>query len=67
MIIWTPKRSCCAPSRRRPPHPSTTLSWEQETRRSNRKKQLSAQRDQVLATIERAEQRKRMIAGSRAS
>jgi ATPase subunit of ABC transporter with duplicated ATPase domains len=38
------------------------LSWEEQKRRSNRKKQLPAQRDEVLAKIERAEARKAEIA-----
>jgi ATPase subunit of ABC transporter with duplicated ATPase domains len=37
------------------------LSWEEQKRRSNRKKQLPAQRDEVLAKIERAEARKAVI------
>ncbi len=39
-----------------------TLSWEEQKRRNNRKKQLPAQRDEVLAAIERAEARKAVIA-----
>jgi len=42
--------------------PAATQSWEEQKRRKNRKKQLPAQRDQVLAQIERAEQRKAVIA-----
>jgi len=42
--------------------PAVTQSWEEQKRRKNRKKQLPAQRDQVLAQIERAEQRKAVIA-----
>jgi ATPase subunit of ABC transporter with duplicated ATPase domains len=42
--------------------PTGALSWEEQKRRSNRKKQLPAQRDQVLAEIDRAEQRKAKIA-----
>jgi len=38
-----------------------TLSWEEQKRRSNRKKQLPGQRDDVLAKIERAEARKAAI------
>jgi ATPase subunit of ABC transporter with duplicated ATPase domains len=38
------------------------LSREEQKRRSNRKKQLPAQRDEVLAAIERAEARKAAIA-----
>jgi ATPase subunit of ABC transporter with duplicated ATPase domains len=41
---------------------SSPLSWEDQKRRKNRKKQLPAQRDEVLASIERAEQRKAAIA-----
>jgi ATPase subunit of ABC transporter with duplicated ATPase domains len=37
------------------------LSWEEQKRRNNRKKQLPAQRDGVLAAIEQAEQRKATI------
>jgi ABC-type multidrug transport system ATPase subunit len=37
------------------------LSWEEQKRRNNRKKQLPAQRDDVMAAIERAEQRKAAI------
>jgi ATPase subunit of ABC transporter with duplicated ATPase domains len=37
------------------------LSWEEQKRRNNRKKQLPAQRDEVMAAIERAEQRKTAI------
>jgi ABC-type multidrug transport system ATPase subunit len=40
----------------------TGLSWEEQKRRKNRKKQLPAQRDEVLAAIERAETRKGVIA-----
>jgi ATPase subunit of ABC transporter with duplicated ATPase domains len=39
-----------------------TVSWEEQKRRSNRKKQLPAQRDEVMAAIERAEARKAAIA-----
>ncbi|HVY29141.1 MAG TPA: ABC-F family ATP-binding cassette domain-containing protein [Polyangiaceae bacterium] len=38
------------------------LSWEEQKRRNNRKKQLPAQRDEVLATLEVKEQRKAVIA-----
>ena len=38
------------------------LSWEEQKRRSNRKKQLPAQRDEVLAAIDGAEARKLVIA-----
>ncbi|HXK20560.1 MAG TPA: ABC-F family ATP-binding cassette domain-containing protein [Polyangiaceae bacterium] len=44
------------------PAPAATHSWEEQKRRKNRKKQLPGQRDQVLAEIERAEQRKAVIA-----
>jgi ABC-type multidrug transport system ATPase subunit len=37
------------------------LSYEEQKRRKNRKKQLPAQRDDVFAAIERAEQRKAVI------
>jgi ATPase subunit of ABC transporter with duplicated ATPase domains len=40
------------------------LSREEQKRRSNRKKQLPGQRDDVLASIERAEARKAVIAAS---
>ena len=39
-----------------------TLSWEEQKKRNNRKKQLPGQRDEALAAIERAEQRKAAIA-----
>jgi ATPase subunit of ABC transporter with duplicated ATPase domains len=39
-----------------------TLSWDEQKRRNNRKKQLPGQRDDVLAAIERAEARKATIA-----
>jgi ATPase subunit of ABC transporter with duplicated ATPase domains len=51
------ERAAAAPSAERP-----TLSWEEQKRRNNRKKQLPAQRDDVLAAIERAESRKAAIA-----
>jgi ABC-type multidrug transport system ATPase subunit len=38
------------------------LSWEEQKRRNNRKKQLPAQRDDMLAAIDRAEARKAVIA-----
>jgi energy-coupling factor transporter ATP-binding protein EcfA2 len=38
-----------------------TLSWDEQKRRNNRKKQLPAQRDEALAAIERAEKRKAAI------
>jgi ATPase subunit of ABC transporter with duplicated ATPase domains len=38
------------------------LSWEEQKRRKNRKKQLPAQRDETLLAIERAEKRKAAIA-----
>jgi ATPase subunit of ABC transporter with duplicated ATPase domains len=41
--------------------PATALSWEEQKRRKNRKKQLPAQRDEVMLAIERAEQRKATI------
>jgi hypothetical protein len=44
------------------PQPTGALSWEEQKRKSNRKKQLPGQRDQVMADIERAEQRKATIA-----
>jgi ATPase subunit of ABC transporter with duplicated ATPase domains len=37
------------------------VSWEEQKRRKNRKKQLPALRDEVMAAIERAEQRKAAI------
>jgi ATPase subunit of ABC transporter with duplicated ATPase domains len=37
------------------------LSWEEQKRRNNRKKQLPGQRDEVMAAIERAEARKASI------
>jgi ABC-type multidrug transport system ATPase subunit len=40
---------------------ATTLSWEAQKRRNNRKKQLPAQRDQVLAAIEAAETRSKEL------
>jgi ATPase subunit of ABC transporter with duplicated ATPase domains len=46
-----------APAPERP-----ALSWEEQKRRSNRKKQLPALRDEVLSAIERAEARKAVIA-----
>jgi ATPase subunit of ABC transporter with duplicated ATPase domains len=50
-------KSAVAPAEQRP-----TVSWEEQKRRNNRKKQLPAQRDEVLAEIERAESRKATIA-----
>jgi ATPase subunit of ABC transporter with duplicated ATPase domains len=41
---------------------ATTLSWEEQKRLKNRKRQLPAERDKVLAAIERSEARKAMIA-----
>jgi ATPase subunit of ABC transporter with duplicated ATPase domains len=41
--------------------PATALSWEEQKRRKNRKKQLPAQRDELMLAIERAEQRKATI------
>ncbi|HEY2514666.1 MAG TPA: ATP-binding cassette domain-containing protein, partial [Polyangiaceae bacterium] len=38
-----------------------TLSWEEQKRRNNRKKQLPARRDEVVASIEAAEARKKAI------
>ncbi len=38
-----------------------TVSWEEQKRRSNRKKQLPARRDEVVAAIEKAEARKAEI------
>jgi ATPase subunit of ABC transporter with duplicated ATPase domains len=38
------------------------LSWDEQKRRNNRKKQLPGQRDDVLKSIEKAEQRKAAIA-----
>jgi ATPase subunit of ABC transporter with duplicated ATPase domains len=43
------------------PPATGALSWEEQKRRNNRKKQLPAQRDEVMAAIERAEQRKAAI------
>jgi ATPase subunit of ABC transporter with duplicated ATPase domains len=40
---------------------ASTLSWEAQKRRKNRKKQLPVQRDQVLAEIETAEARKKEL------
>jgi ATPase subunit of ABC transporter with duplicated ATPase domains len=37
------------------------VSWEEQKRRNNRKKQLPQQRDEVMAAIERAETRKATI------
>jgi ATPase subunit of ABC transporter with duplicated ATPase domains len=51
------EKSSAAPTSERP-----TLSWEEQKRRNNRKKQLPGQRDEVLAAIERAETRKAVIA-----
>jgi ATPase subunit of ABC transporter with duplicated ATPase domains len=41
--------------------PALTLSWEEQKRRNNRKKQLPAQHDELLIAIERAEARKAFI------
>jgi len=57
-VVLREKREKAAPVT--PERPA--LSWEEQKRRSNRKKQLPAQRDEVLATIERAEARKAVIA-----
>ncbi len=43
-------------------NPVKALSWEEQKRLSNRKKQLPGLRDQVLAAIDRAEQRRAAIA-----
>jgi ATPase subunit of ABC transporter with duplicated ATPase domains len=51
------EKAATAPAVERP-----TLSWEEQKRRNNRKKQLPSQRDEVLAAIERAETRKATIA-----
>jgi ABC-type multidrug transport system ATPase subunit len=44
------------------PAAAGALSWEEQKRRNNRKKQLPAQRDEVLASLELKEQRKAVIA-----
>jgi ATPase subunit of ABC transporter with duplicated ATPase domains len=44
------------------PTAAPALSYEEQKRRNNRKKQLPGQRDEALAAIERAEQRKAAIA-----
>jgi ABC-type multidrug transport system ATPase subunit len=51
------EKSAAAPAGER-----QALSWEEQKRRNNRKKQLPGQRDEVLAAIERAETRKGVIA-----
>ncbi len=40
---------------------AAALSWEEQKRRNNRRKQLPLQRDEVMAAIDRAEQRKAAI------
>jgi ATPase subunit of ABC transporter with duplicated ATPase domains len=40
---------------------SAALSWEEQKRRSNRKKQLPAKRDEVVAAIDAAESRRALI------
>jgi ATPase subunit of ABC transporter with duplicated ATPase domains len=58
VVVLRAKKQAAAPA---PKGEASSVSWEEQKRRSNRQKQLPARRDRVMAAIEAAEARKAEI------